>query len=193
MNGKRWKLLFLLLLGINLLIFITLLVFISIPAKEEQYLSAKLKTDGYVPFTVQTNKQDLNDLINHYLNEEGLALANDYKVILNDAVILSGSVPVFSQNIQIKLTFEPKALENGDIVLQQKSVSVGQLQLPVSYVLKFISEYSKLPKWVHIKPNEEKIYVSLQNMKLKSNFKVKVDEINLKEDDIRFTLMVPVR
>lgn len=193
MNGKRWKLLFLLLFGINLIIFITLLVFISIPAKDEQYLSAKLKTDGYVPFTVQTNKQDLNDLINHYLNEEGLALANDYKVILNDAVILSGSVPVFSQNIQIKLTFEPKALENGDIVLQQKSVSVGQLQLPVSYVLKFISEYSKLPKWVHIQPNEEKIYVSLQNMKLKSNFKVKVDEINLKEDDIRFTLMVPVR
>jgi len=30
-------------------------------------------------------------------------------------------------------------------------------------------------------------------MKLKSDVKVKVDEFNLKQDDIRFTLLVPVK
>lgn len=163
------------------------------PAKEEKYITEHLNTADYVPFKIQTDKQDLNQVINHYLEKEGLTGAIDYKVILNDEVELYGLIPVFSQDIQLKLTFEPQVLDNGDMVLQQKSISVGQLQLPVSYVLKFIGDKYKLPEGVTIHPNEEKIFVSLQKMKLKSDVKVKVDEFNLRNDDIRFTLLVPVK
>jgi len=189
---KKWKSLFFLLLGINALIVITLFIMINLPNDDEDYISTKIKTEDYVPFEIKTNKQDLNQLINHYLDEE-LAGTFDYRVTLNEDVELIGLIPVFSQNIQLKLTFEPTALENGDIVLEQKSISVGKLKLPVSYVLNFISEQYKLPKWVTIQPNDEKIYVSLKDMKLKSDIKVKVNDFNLKTDDIRFTLMVPVK
>lgn len=193
MKDQKWKKLFFLLLSLIIIFILVILVLLKIPATEEKYISEDLNTNDYVPFKIQTDKQDLNQLINHYLKKEGLTGAIDYKVILNDEVELYGQIPVFSQDIQLKLTFEPQVLDNGDIVLQQKSISVGQLQLPVSYVLKFIGDKYKLPEGVTIHPNEEKIYVSLQKMKLKSDVKVKVDQFNLKNDDIRFTLLVPVK
>jgi uncharacterized protein YpmS len=107
-------------------------------------------------------------------------------------VELMGSVPVFTSNLDFKLDFEPKALENGDILLKQKSISVGQLNLPVSYVLKVIRDSYNFPEWVKIQPTDELIYVSLQDMKLKSDIKVRANEFNLKEDNISFRLLVPV-
>ncbi|QED48313.1 YpmS family protein [Cytobacillus dafuensis] len=193
MKKQKWKNLFFLLLGINLFIIVLLLFLIYSPIEEDEYTSPDLNTTAHVPFKIKTDKQDLNQVINHYLEKESLNGAIDYQILLNDEVELRGALPVFSQEIQMKLTFEPIALENGDILLEQKSISVGQLQLPVSYVLKFVRDKYKLPNWVTIQPNEEKIYVSLQKMKLKSDIHVKVDEFDLRNDDIRFTLWVPVK
>ena len=193
MKGQKWKKLFFLLLGINLIIVVFLIIVINSTKEDDQYIPHQIDTNAHVPFKIQTDKEDLNQVINHYLEKEGLTGPIDYWVNLDDEVELYGTMPVFSQEIQLKLTFEPVALDNGDILLQQKSISVGKLQLPVSYVLKFVRDKYKLPEWVTIQPNKERIYVSLQKMKLKSDIHVKVDEFNLNNDDIRFTLLVPVK
>ncbi|KAF0818666.1 MULTISPECIES: YpmS family protein [unclassified Cytobacillus] len=192
MKDRKWKKLFIGLLAINALVLAALFIIISMPADDEDYTAVTLNSDNYVPFNIKANKEDLNRVINHYLEKEGLTGAIDYKVLLNDEVDLYGTIPFFSQDLQMKLSFEPEALENGDVVLQQKSISVGQLNLPVSHVLKLVKDRYKLPEGVTIQPKKERIYVSLQEMKLKSDVKVKVDEFNLKQDDIRFTLLVPV-
>lgn len=194
MKGNKWKRLFFILMAINAIILVFLLILISLPAKDQDYIAENMNEDNYVPFSIQTNKEDLNRVINHYLEKEGLTGgAIDYKVLLNDEVDLYGSIPFFSQDLQMKLSFEPEALENGDVVLQQKSISVGQMNLPVSHVLKLVRDRYKLPEGVIIQPKEERIYVSMQKMKLKSDVKVKVDEFNLRQNDIRFTLLVPVK
>jgi uncharacterized protein YpmS len=144
-----------------------------------------------VRFTIQTNKQDLNRLINHYLKEE-YSGSLDYEVLLTDEVELYGNIPVFSENVEMKLTFEPVALENGDLELQQKAISIGKLTLPVPLVLKFIQSSYPIPDWVTIQPDEEKVYMELQNMKLKSDLKVRVHEFDLKNNDIEFSLQVPM-
>ena len=87
---------------------------------------------------------------------------------------------------------EPVALENGDLELQQKAISIGKLTLPVPLVLKFIQSSYPIPDWVTIQPNEEKVYMELQNMKLKSDLKVRVHEFDLKNNDIEFSLQVPM-
>ena len=114
------------------------------------------------------------------------------RVLLTDQVELYGAIPIFNEELNVKLTFEPKSLENGDLELQQKNMSIGNLSLPPSLVLKFIQNSYSLPEWIMIQPSKEKIYVSLNNFKLKSNFKVLVDEFNLKDDDIRFSLQLPM-
>ncbi|MBA4537770.1 YpmS family protein [Bacillus aquiflavi] len=191
---NKYKLLFFLLLGINGAIIISILILITIPAKEERIDSEKKSMhEEAVHLPIQTNKADLNEVINHYLDKEGLTGPIHYEVKLDDDVELYGTLRVFSKNIEMKLTFEPEALENGDLILRQKSIAIGELNLPVSYVLKFIQDRYHLPKWVKIQPNDKIIYVSMQNMELKSDIKLLVNTFDLQKDDISFTLLVPTK
>ncbi|PLR82759.1 YpmS family protein [Bacillus sp. V33-4] len=189
---NKWRTLFLLLAGVNISVIAVLLFMINSPAGDRPGSLPEPADQDDVKFNIKTNKHDLNRVINHYLESEGLTGPANYQVILQDEVVLYGTLPVFTDEINMKLTFEPEALENGDLLLRQESISVGQLPLPVSYVLKFINDRYELPEWVEISPIEELVYVSLQNMKLKSNIKVKVNEFDLKNDNIQFTLSVPV-
>ncbi|MCA1063080.1 YpmS family protein [Rossellomorea sp. AcN35-11] len=189
---NKWKIGFFVLLGGVLLGLAIIASMIFMPIKDDTLPKDIKNTNQEVGFNVDTNKRDLNLIIEHYIEEEGIKGPVDYSVELKDDVELKGSVPVFTSNLDFKLNFEPKALENGDILLKQKSISVGQLNLPVSYVMKVMRDSYNFPNWVKIQPNDEMIYVSLQNMKLKSDIKVRAKEFNLKEDNISFRLLVPV-
>ncbi|WP_462411926.1 YpmS family protein [Neobacillus sp. Marseille-QA0830] len=192
MNNK-WKIGFLALLGVILLFVIIIISLAFIPPKELKSNQSSSQSGEYVSFHVNSNKSDLNKLINHYLQEEASESPINYRVILGDDVELYGSIPVFDDKVNMKLTFEPEALDNGDLKLKQKSMSIGRLPLPVSYVLRFISENNKLPSGVDIRPNDQAIYVHMQQLKLKSDMKIKADKFDLKKDDIAFTIMVPVQ
>ena len=125
---------------------ILLLSLIMVPADEEGKIQQSVPNNNSVSFEVTSNKADLNQLINQYIQKEAGDSPIDYSVRLEDEVELYGKLPFFSQELDLKLTFEPEALENGDLVLKQKSISVGSLHLPVSYVLKFIKENYQAPK-----------------------------------------------
>ena len=194
MKGFNWKRLFILLLGLNVaLVFLlfTFFLFMINDTGNETKIPTIDSTEKQVALQIKTNKQDLNRVINHYLEKE-LSSTYDYRVLLTDQVELYGAIPIFNEELNVKLTFEPKPLENGDLELQQKNMSIGNLSLPPSLVLKFIQNSYSLPEWIMIQPSKEKIYVSLNTFKLKSNFKVLVDEFNLKDDDIRFSLQLPM-
>ena len=189
---NKWKVGFFVLLGMIIIGFVIIVSMIFMPVKDDALPDNNKNTDQQVGFNVETNKKDLNLIIEHYIEEEGMKGPVDYDVQLKDDVELLGSVPVFTSDLDFKLSFEPKALDNGDILLKQKSISVGSLNLPVNYVLKVIRDSYNFPDWVKIQPNDELIYVSLQDMKLKSDVKVRANEFDLKEDNISFRLLVPV-
>ncbi|MEO2076508.1 MAG: YpmS family protein [Bacillus sp. (in: firmicutes)] len=190
---NKWKLGFLLLLGINLLVVIIMISLIMMPASNKESMNQKNPSGDHVSFHVKSNKYDLNKLINHYLKEEAADSPIDYQVVLGEEVELYGTLPIFSEELNLKLTFVPEALKNGDLVLKQKTMSIGRLHLPISYVLSFISDNYKLPKGVDIRPNDHLVYVHMQQLKLKSDLKIKADKFDLKKDDIAFTILVPVK
>jgi uncharacterized protein YpmS len=189
---NKWKRRFLLLLGLNLLIVIILSVLVMVPSRDNGKIELNDPNNKNVSFQVKSNKNDLNRLINQYLKKEAADSPIEYQVQLQDEVELYGALQFFSQQIDLKLTFEPEALDNGDMVLKQKSISLGRLSLPVSYVLQFIAENYKLPRGIDIQPNEKLVYVHMQQLKNKSDIKIRVNKFDLKKDDIVFTLLVPV-
>ncbi|WP_110927783.1 YpmS family protein [Bacillus massiliglaciei] len=190
MTGVRWKTLFFSLLALNLIVIATLVLLINLPVKDKE-IPKSISKEEDIQFQVHTNREDLNRLINQYLDKEGLTGGVHYEVYLADEVELYGEIPFFNRQLEMKLTFEPFAQKNGDILLKQKSISVGQMELPVSYVMNFINKRYKMPEWVTIRPNDQSIYVSLQNMELKSDVRVKANNFDLKNDDISFLLTVP--
>src|SRR5581483_1084838 len=104
---NKWKLGFFVLLGIDLLIVITIMFLVLTPAKKQD-LSNKKESAGdyYVPFHVQSNKEDLNTLIHYYLNKQAGNTPVNYEVRLGNDVELAGKIPVFSEELNMMLTFE---------------------------------------------------------------------------------------
>lgn len=168
---------------------LTVLLFIS--SDQEPIPDVRVSNKNVSEFLIHTDKKDLNKLINHYIEKEGLNGPVHYQVFLTDDVELYGDVKVFSQTMQVKMTFEPTALENGDLILKQKNVSLGGVKLPVSYILKLIRDAYKLPDWVIIQPNDKEVYVALHKMKLKSGITVRAESFNLPENEISMKMLVP--
>ena len=190
---SKWKKGFFVLIGIDLLIVIFVLFMLLTPASDQGIPNQKDPAGEYVSFYVQSNKEDLTKLINYYLIKHAGNSPVDYQVKLGDEVELFGKISFLSRDLNMKLTFEPEAQKNGDIILRQKTISAGRLHLPVSYVLKLIGDNYQLPSGVEIKPNNKVVYIDMQRLKLKSDTKVKVDKFDLKKDKIAFTLLVPVK
>jgi uncharacterized protein YpmS len=193
MRQKKWKVLFFTLLGINLGLIGLFLILITASSSETKIPQEdEGKGENVVPFSVQTNKSDLNQIIDHYMKELSQKGPVNYQVNLEDEVQVYGQIKVFTQDLELMLTLEPEALKNGNLLLTPNHISIGKLSLPVEFVLKFMKAQYHIPEWITIQPNEGNIYVSLQELRLKNNLRVKADRFDLKNDDIRFTLFVPV-
>ena len=144
-----------------------------------------------IQFEVKTTRDDLTQFINQYLESKGLTESYHYEVFLTDEVELYGKLPFFNREVDLKLTFKPITKENGDLILKQESISIGTIHLPVSYVMNFIDQRYNTPKWVDIQPDSQSIYVSLHEMKWKSNVQVRAKNFDLEKNDISFLLTVP--
>lgn len=190
--NKKWKVLFFLLLGVNLFLVVLFLILVFTPSKEESLPgSTKENKEEMVPFVVQSNKNDLTKVINYYIKQETDGSPIDYEVLLTDEVELYGIIEVFTEEIELKMTFEPEALENGDLLLKQKSMSIGSLPLPVEYVLRFVKEQYALPEWVEIHPEDKTVYVGLMAMETKNGIQIGTNKFDLTNDSISFTLLIP--
>ncbi|MGD6831657.1 YpmS family protein [Sutcliffiella halmapala] len=189
----NWKVAFFSLLIINILIAGLAILLVLLPKHSNLLrLSEKTADDRQrVSFNIRSDKEDLNKLVEYYLEKETKRPLN-YEVRLTDRVELRGEMTVFQRDIPLTMTFIPQVQENGDVNLKQDSMSIGRLQVPVSMVLKYVGDNYPLPSWVSILPDEQSIYVSLQELELRSDAKVEFTKFDLEKDDIEFKLLVPV-
>ncbi|WP_078380299.1 YpmS family protein [Sutcliffiella halmapala] len=187
----NWKIAFLSLLIVNILIAGIAIILVLLPNHPKMMLSQNDDDRARVAFNIRSDKNDLNDLIRYYLEKETKRPLN-YEVLLTDRVELRGEMTVFERDIPLTMTFIPEVQENGDVNLKQDSMSIGRLQVPVAMVLKYVGDNYPLPSWVRIVPSDQSIYVSLEELELQSDAKVEFTKFNLETDDIEFKLLVPV-
>lgn len=191
-KNNKWKLLFFGLLTINLIAACILIYWTTRPIKDDESLNklAENKETVEIPFT--SNKEDLNRIINHYIEEESSDSPIKYEVLLKDNLELYGTLAAFGRNVELKVLFDPVTLENGDLLLKHESIQIGGMGLPATFVLNYIDEKYKTPDWVIIRPSDKTIYLALSKMDLKSGITVKSKSFDLKNDDIELNLLVPV-
>src|SRR5699024_9317139 len=97
----------------------------------------------------------------------------------------------FSTTVPLSIHLEPEVQDNGDLVLRQKSISIGLLKLPNKKIMEYLKKYMPTPEWVTIDPKREEIYVAIAEMDIKSNFQVGVEQFNLDENLLSFRINVP--
>src|SRR5690625_133321 len=123
MTQNKWKKLFIGLLILNITIILTLVVLLNIPAKETKITSEPTINDDLTSvLPVESNKDNLNELIKAYVNETLEESKYKYDVYLDEVVHLEGELPVCSTSIPLYIKLQPNVQDNGDIILKQKSI-----------------------------------------------------------------------
>ncbi|WP_156290149.1 YpmS family protein [Oceanobacillus salinisoli] len=189
---NKWKRLFYSLLGFNIFIFAILAALIFWPVSENKISPVpEPNTQDSSEFVVRTTKQNLNELINAYIDQLLVDSKHRYYIFLEDDVHLMGELPVFSTTVPLSVHLEPLVQDNGDIILKQRSISIGLLELPNQKIMEYMDKYLNMPEWVTINPLEEEIYVAVTEMEMKSNFTVSVEHIDLEANNLAFRIKIP--
>lgn len=192
MNNNRWKRYFYYLLTVNgifIIIIGSLLFWPTSTNLEDRNNNIKEKSGS--EFLVRTTKTHLNELINAYIDQKLNGKDYHYQVALGEDVMVQGEVPMFSTTVPLTIHFDPYVLEDGNIVLKQKSISIGRLSLPNKQVMRYVYRLLSLPDWVQIYPEFEEIYIAITKMDFKSNFQLYVEQFDLPGNDLAFTIKVP--
>lgn len=186
-----WKWAFLVLLSIvlgTLFWFFTQMtpVIIGEPNLETQTSSDE------VTFQVSTKKDDINQLVASYLKDEKIVKGPvNYQFKLEDQAQLGGTFQLFGKDVQFQLSLEPFVMENGNLQFKATGLSIGKLNLPITFALNQIESQLNIPDWVAIDSKQETLVFNLNEFTLDSGIHFSVDKIDLAENDIRINVYVP--
>lgn len=188
---KLWRSAFIILLAVNILFLIGFVFYITIPAKD--YISYEAEKRAYSEgntVTVRTSKADFEGIANSYIRDAMKDQPIPLTLSVNDDVSLSTELQVFSLTLPILLSFEPHVQEDGNLLLEQKSVNVGMLDIPPESALKLLRDSVTLPDFMKVDPAAEEILLRLTDIPLDDGISVRAESFNLKEDDIRLRVTI---
>lgn len=191
-NLNKWKVAFLILTGLVLgsLLFFTIRV-TQIREPNLTKTETIAEKDGTPVLSVQSNKKQVNALIDFYLEDFQKGSDIKYQFYLENEALLNGTFDVLGHPIQFYLYFEPYVMDNGNVQLKAKSLSLGTLGLPIKEVLKFVQRDYKLPKWVEVDPDEKTILLRLDQFQMQNGLFLRAEKINLVDDEISMNIYLP--
>src|SRR5699024_6169857 len=192
--NKKWKRRFYTLLAVNIVVVLIIISLIYWPVADTEVSPG---SDSYdeesSEFVVRTTKENLNELVYAYIDQFISDTKHQYSVSLDEDVHLMGELSVFSSTVPLSVHLEPLVQENGDVILKQKSIFIGLLELPNKKIMEYIKKYLPMPKWVSVDPQKEEIYVAVTEMDIRSNFQVSIEHIDLEANNLAFKIRVPYR
>ncbi|MGX7243386.1 YpmS family protein [Enterococcus quebecensis] len=189
---NHWKVAFLVLIGF--LIGSIVFVFIRVTqVREPNYkpIPELVEKEGTPVIAIQSNKKQVNALIDFYLEDFQKGSEITYKFYLENEAMLNGTFEVLGHPIQFYLYFDPYVMDNGNVQLKAKSLSVGTLGLPIKEILKFVQRDYKLPSWVEVNPDDSTVLLRLDQFRMQNGLFIRAEKINLVDDDIRMNIYLP--
>ncbi len=190
--ANKWRVAFFALIAIVLGSGIFL--FTRITEKRELITSdipALVERDGQPVLNIRSNKEQINALIGFYLKEYQKDSGVQYQFILENEALVTGEFKVLSFPITFYLYFDPYVMDNGNVQLRAKSLSIGTLGVPIKEVMKMIQRNYEVPEWIEIDPQEETVMIRLDQFRMQNGLFLKADKINLIDDEIQVSLYLP--
>ncbi|EOT47506.1 MULTISPECIES: YpmS family protein [Enterococcus] len=187
-----WKIACLLIIGVLLGtgIFLTSRVLETkpFPVKETPEI---VEREGTPVVNISSNKKQVNALIDFYLTDYKEKSDLDYEFVLADQAMLKGEFKLLGVPINFYLYFDPYVMEDGNVQLKAKSLSIGTLGVPISEVMKLIKRSYELPKWIEIDAKEKTVMIRLDQFRMQNGLFIKAEKINLVDDVIQASLYLP--
>lgn len=192
---NKWKVAFLLLFTLVVVTIVSTVYLITRPIPDTPTPTAsKLPNGGHLE--VHTTPKDFENMANRLIESSMKTSKIPVTMSVDQDVKLQSTLTVFEMNLPIAMTFEPTIVD-GNLLLKQKTVEVGMLDIPPNTALKLLKDSVELPSWMVIQPNEEQIYLNLTEMHVplgeKITGRVEAKEFNLKEKRIILDVVIPTK
>ena len=104
---------------------------------------------------------------------------------------LIGDTKFMGVKIRFAINFIPQMTKEGNILLKAKGLSVGQLNIPLKFVMGYIAKNYNIPKWVSIDAKNKTILLDLNRYSKHRSLKYSAEEINMEDGRFRFLITVP--
>lgn len=188
---NRWKIGFFFLAGLVAAVLVYLFILIGTTSESGPVPKAQEIPSKSHVLTVSSTKKDFEGIANLYLQR---AMKNEplpVTIRVEDDIILTSELTVFSYNLPVTMNFNPVVQDDGNLMLKQSSLEVGTLNLPPSTVLKVLKDSVSLPPWMIVRAKEEEIFIDLSNLPISDDLQVRAKEIDLLKDDILLEIIIP--
>ncbi|AQU79441.1 MULTISPECIES: YpmS family protein [Planococcus] len=188
---KKWRVAFFILLAINVLALVGVVLFVTTPSKDfTSYEALKNTSTEGNTVVVNATKADFEGIANTYIQEAMKDQPIPLALSVDDDVSISTELTVFSVTLPILMKFEPLVQEDGNLLLEQKSVEVGMLDIPPEAALKLLRDSVELPEFMEVMPADEEVLLKLTDIPLDGGISVRAASFNLEEDDIRLLVTI---
>lgn len=188
---KKWRIAFFVLMAFNVLALVGLIFYVTTPSQDFTSYQA-LQSEPAVGNTVvvNTTKSDFEGIANTYIQDAMKDQPIPLSLSVTDDVSISTELTIFSVTLPILMKFEPLVQEDGNLLLEQKSVEVGMLDIPPESALKLLRDSVELPEFMEVMPAEEEVLLKLTEIPLDDGISVRAASFNLQEDDIRLLVTI---
>ncbi|MFC6181959.1 YpmS family protein [Lactiplantibacillus daowaiensis] len=189
LNIWKWIAIVLIALILGLGVYVGSQVFRS-PSETTTVTSSSSNDAASVPITM--NRQQLNALASYYLNDFQKGQSLKYRfVVRSDAAYLLGTTKVLGQNVSFVITLQPSVISNGNISLKATRLSVGTMSIPISFVINYINNNYKIPKWVTLNAKTKTVNLYLNKIVGKHEMRYSVNKLDLKNNKFSFEMHIP--
>ncbi|WP_075617769.1 YpmS family protein [Paenisporosarcina indica] len=187
---NRWKVAFFFLIALIITVFVVFIFWISSPSEKTHIREPKVASEGNV-LTLKTTKVDFEGIANTYMREAMEGQPMPVTINVEDQILISTEMTIFSFKLPVIMKFEPFVEPNGNLRLVQTEVEVGRQEILPEVVLMLLKDSVSLPEWMIVRPQENDVYIDLSRIPMKSNVEVRAKEFNLKQDEIILEILIP--
>lgn len=147
--------------------------------------------DSPITFELLTNRSQMNQVVNLYLEEEMEEEDPEFHFELTDQAELHGVIQVLGFDVDFTLLTDPYVMDDGNLQLRAQSIQLGSFELPISMAMNVISQQIDLPEWVRVDSEQQYILVALNEFQIENGATFEMQHIDLENDDIRIGIILP--
>lgn len=170
----------------TLLVLVMISIALMLMPQSHKHVTDTRPEIGQASFEVSISRKELNALVEKYINADP-SLRKQFRFEMQkQGMMVYGTYRLFGQSVDFGMQMTPEVTQNGGILLHADSVAVGQLPLPVKFIVNYFGKKVDLPKWLIPDSHKQTLLIDLGKAPKVQGVRVKAVQIDPKNDKFVF-------
>lgn len=187
-SNRLWKILFFLLLTLNLAFIGVITYRLIAPSSSLPAVSQVENNQAAQLGRFTTTREQLNTSLDRFLHDyQTKDLSYDFYATEQE-LLFQGQYQLLGQSLPLTVAFTPNVLTDGNIQLDISRVVAGTLSLPKEIILAYVASSYQLPEFINIDAKKAQVRIALTQLETDQGLYFQAKELDLAQDRLVFDL-----